>query len=299
MATASLMTRVKAKVELHTSRRARGLIQGRGRSLFKGSGEDFDDLKFYQPGDKISDIDWKATARSGEPLIRQFNEERVRHLSIVADTSAAMAARAADGTAKRDAMVTAAGVICTLASRSGDLVGMVAGSAGHPLQLPARSSDGHLELLLRTIQRSTGPASEAPDSAWLLDRAFRVTPRSTMMTIITDEAHPAPGDHALLRRLATRHDLVIVRIADADPLLGEDLDADVLDITEPRDVSALARSSTRVRRDVDAYRRARREEISAMLDSLHLTHLLTDGEDSVVEDMIAMLRRKEYRRATG
>src|SRR5690625_6948686 len=74
----SLLTRVKARVDLHTSNRARGLIQGRGRSMFKGSGEDFDDLKYYQPGDKISDIDWKATARSGEPLIRQFNEERVR-----------------------------------------------------------------------------------------------------------------------------------------------------------------------------------------------------------------------------
>ena len=82
----SLLTRVKARVDLHTSNRARGLVQGRGRSLFKGSGEDFDDLKYYQPGDKISDIDWKATARSGEPLIRRFNEERVRHLSIVADT---------------------------------------------------------------------------------------------------------------------------------------------------------------------------------------------------------------------
>src|SRR5690625_1670370 len=91
----SLLTRVKARVDLHTSNRARGLIQGRGRSMFKGSGEDFDDLKYYQPGDKISDIDWKATARSGEPLIRQFNEERVRHLSIVADTSSSMAATAA------------------------------------------------------------------------------------------------------------------------------------------------------------------------------------------------------------
>src|SRR5690625_5289864 len=95
----SLLPRVKARVDLHASYRARGLIQGRGRSMFKGSGEDFDDLKSYQPGDKISDIDWKATARSGEPLIRQFNEERVRHLSIVADTSSSMSATAEIGRA--------------------------------------------------------------------------------------------------------------------------------------------------------------------------------------------------------
>src|SRR5699024_8080196 len=92
---ASLLHRVKARGDLHSSNRARGLSQGRGRSMFKGSGEDFDDLKYYQPGDKISGIDWKATARAGEPLIRQFNEERVRHLSIVADTSSSMSATAA------------------------------------------------------------------------------------------------------------------------------------------------------------------------------------------------------------
>ncbi|WP_347041722.1 DUF58 domain-containing protein, partial [Brachybacterium nesterenkovii] len=206
----SLLTRVKAQVDLHTSRRARGLIQGRGRSQFKGSGEDFDDLKFYQPGDKISDIDWKATARSGEPLIRQFNEERVRHLSIVADTSDAMAATAADGSSKRDAMVLAAGLVCFLAQTNGDLVSLVAGSPERPVQLPSRSSDGHLELLLRSIQQGTTTASPAPDSAWLLERAFRVTTRSTLMTIITDEARPSPDDFSMLRRLTTRHDLLVI-----------------------------------------------------------------------------------------
>ncbi|MGY5764882.1 DUF58 domain-containing protein [Brachybacterium sp. DNPG3] len=293
----SLMTRVKARVDLHTSTRARGLIQGRGKSLFKGSGEDFDDLKYYQPGDKISDIDWKATARSGEPLIRQFNEERVRHLSIVADTSSAMAATAADGTSKRDAMVMAAGLVCFLGQKNGDLVGMVGGGPQRPIQLPSRSSDGHLELLLRSIQQATTTASPAPDSSWLLERAFRVTTRSTLMTIITDEAHPSVEDFSLLRRLTTRHDVMMVRIADADPLLGGDLGHEVVDVLDPREIGRVARTSKRVARDVSAYRRARSEGISEMLDRLHITHVLTQGESTVVEDMIAMLRSREYRHA--
>lgn len=294
---ASLMTRVTARVELTTSSRARGLIQGRGKSLFKGSGEDFDDLKYYQPGDRVSDIDWKATARSGEPLIRQFNEERARHLSIVADTSSAMAARAEDGTSKRDAMVTAAGVICYLAQQSGDMVGLVAGSASRPLQLPSRASDGHLELLLRTIQQAAVPQAPAADSAWLLERAFRVTARPTLMTVITDEAHPRPEDFALLRRLTTRHDVMVVRIADADPLLADDLDHEVVDVARPREISELARESRRVAREVAAHRRARREETARMLDALHVTHVLTAGDSAVVADVIAMLRAKEHRHA--
>ena len=293
----SLLTRVKAQVDLHTSNRARGLIQGRGRSMFKGSGEDFDDLKYYQPGDKISDIDWKATARSGEPLIRQFNEERVRHLSIVADTSAPMSATAADGTSKREAMILAAGMVCFLAQKNGDLVGMVAGNENRPIQLPSRSSDGHLELLLRTAQQTTTAAAGPADSAWLLERAFRVTSRSTLMTIITDEAHPSVEDFSLLRRLTTRHDVMVIRIADADPLQRTALDLDVIDVDSPREVASMARSSKRVARDVEAYRRARRDGISEMLDRLHITNLLTQGETTVVEDMIAMLRAREYRHA--
>lgn len=295
----SLLTRVKARVDLHTSSRARGLIQGRGRSLFKGSGEDFDDLKYYQPGDKISDIDWKATARSGEPLIRQFNEERVRHLSIVADTSAGMAATAADGTSKRDAMVMAAGLICFLAQKNGDLVALVAGSDDRPVQLPSRSSDGHLELLLRTIQKTTTSAAPPADTSWLLERAFRVTARPTLMTIITDEAHPTVEDFTLLRRLTTRHDLLVIRIADADPLAPDHLERDVVDVSSPRDVSALTRGSARVARDVAAYRQARDAGIREMLDRLHITHLLTEGESTVVDDMVAMLRAREFRHARG
>ena len=293
----SLLTRVKARVDLHTSNRARGLIQGRGRSLFKGSGEDFDDLKYYQPGDKISDIDWKATARSGEPLIRQFNEERVRHLSIVADTSSAMAATAADGSSKRDTMVMAAGMICYLAQKSGDLVGLVAGDHSHPIQLPARSSDGHLELLLRTIQQATTTASPPKDTAWLLERAFRVTSRSTLMTIITDEAGPDVEDFSLLRRLTTRHDVMVVRIADADPLQPASLDFDVVDVDSPREIASIARTSKRVAQDVQAYRQARRQGIDEMLDRLHLSHVLSTGETAVIDDMVTMLRSREFRHA--
>lgn len=293
----SLLTRVKARVDLHTSNRARGLIQGRGRSLFKGSGEDFDDLKYYQPGDKISDIDWKATARSGEPLIRQFNEERVRHLSIVADTSSAMAATAADGSSKRDTMVMAAGMICYLAQKSGDLVGLVAGDDSHPIQLPARSSDGHLELLLRTIQQATTTASPPKDTAWLLERAFRVTSRSTLMTIITDEAGPDVEDFSLLRRLTTRHDVMVVRIADADPLQPASLDFDVVDVDSPREIASIARTSKRVAQDVQAYRQARRQGIDQMLDRLHLSHVLSTGETTVIDDMVTMLRSREFRHA--
>lgn len=289
---ASLMTRTKAKVDLYTSKKVRGLIAGRGRSLFKGSGEDFDDLKYYQPGDKISDIDWKATARSGEPLIRQFNEERVRHLGVIADTSAAMAATAADGTRKKDAMVTAAGLLCFLAQSYGDLVSLVAGTPHAPLQLPGRSSRGHLELLLRSIDRSTELDGPPADFDWLLTRAARVTRRSTLFMVITDEAHPRPSDSHLLRRLVTRHDLMMVRIKDADPLARTHLDTRVVDPGAPRDLLPGTRRARQVQREADAFRAARITAGNEVLDSLRIPFVLTEGDTTVVDDIIDLLRRR-------
>ncbi|MDU2598052.1 MAG: DUF58 domain-containing protein, partial [Dermabacter sp.] len=264
-------------------------------SLFKGSGEDFDDLKYYQPGDKISDIDWKATARSGEPLIRQFNEERVRYLCVIGDTSGAMAASAADGTSKRDALVTAAGLLCYLAHSNGDLVGLVAGTPGDQLQLPARSSRGHLELLLRTLQKNTVLGGAPANIEWALTRALRLTRRSSLMLLITDEANPGPECEGALRRLMTRHDLLVVRIRDADPLGRLDLDAALIDPGYPREILRHTRTVAAVQKEADAFREKREADITAMLDSLGIVHTLTDGDSQIVDDMIAMFRRQGAR----
>src|SRR5699024_7149572 len=102
-----------------------------------------------------------------------------------------------------------------------------------------------------------------------------------------------------LRRLTTRHDVMMVRIAAADPLQRESLDHDVVDVDRPREVASLVRSSNRDARDVEAYRRARRDGCSEMMDGLDIRHLLSKGESTVVDDMIAMLRAREYRHGPG
>ena len=61
--------RLRAALSLPTLRRATGLLDGRHKSVFVGRGQDFDDMSFYRPGDDISDIDWKSSARLGQPVI--------------------------------------------------------------------------------------------------------------------------------------------------------------------------------------------------------------------------------------
>lgn len=295
MSGTSLLTRVRARVDLHTSTKVRGLIAGRGRSLFKGTGEDFDDLKAYQPGDRIADIEWKATARSGEPLIRRFNEQRVRHLAVVADTSRQMDAAAADGSDKKEAMVLAAGLFCWIAQNSGDLVALIAGSDGDPISLPSRSSSMHLELLLRTIQMRTDRQAGQSASGFLLRQASRLLCQPTLILLVTDEAHPTLDDEQALVRLTSRHELIVVRIQDADPLGRDRLERRVQDVGVDRDLIDYVRTDRAAAREVDAFRTRRSEAISQMLDRVGADHVLTAGESTVVDDLVHLLQRRSPR----
>ncbi len=67
----SLLQRVKAKMAIFAHRKARGMLDGEYGSVFRGRSLDFDDLRAYIPGDDVRDIDWKASARFGSPLIKR------------------------------------------------------------------------------------------------------------------------------------------------------------------------------------------------------------------------------------
>ena len=68
--------RVLQRLDWHVVRRLDGLLQGEYRSLFRGPGVDLAGLRQYQPGDDVRYIDWNVTARTTEPYIRQYHEDR-------------------------------------------------------------------------------------------------------------------------------------------------------------------------------------------------------------------------------
>ena len=79
------------RIEIYTNRVVNETMAGRYKSVFKGQGIDFEEVRLYQPGDDIRSIDWNVTARAGEPFIKRFNEERELSVILAVDTSHSMA----------------------------------------------------------------------------------------------------------------------------------------------------------------------------------------------------------------
>ncbi len=158
---------------------------------------EFDDLREYVPGDDIKDVDWKATARHGRPLIRRYDASRQHAIMLVVDTGCSMAALSDATSSKRDVAVMAAGVIAQLAHRHGDLTGLVAGpapatntrvrNAERIQHVPLGASDLHIERMLRVVHDAIDPDGYPSRLEDLLDYVARNIRRRMILVVIADD----------------------------------------------------------------------------------------------------------------
>ena len=76
------------RLEIHTGRLVDEVLAGAYHSAFKGRGMEFEDVRAYQPGDEVRTIDWNVTARTGQPFVKTFREERELTVMLMVDVSA-------------------------------------------------------------------------------------------------------------------------------------------------------------------------------------------------------------------
>ena len=77
-----------SQIEIRTKRLVSDVMAGQYRSIFRGQGMDFDEVREYQPGDEVRNIDWNVTARLNQPFVKQFVEERELTVMLLVDISA-------------------------------------------------------------------------------------------------------------------------------------------------------------------------------------------------------------------
>ncbi|WP_207344745.1 DUF58 domain-containing protein [Arthrobacter sp. E3] len=210
----SLLTAVKSKMHIFAHRKARGLLEGEYASIFRGNGLDFDDLRDYVPGDEVRDIDWKATARTGKPLIKRYVATRRQQLLLVADTGRNMAALAEGGEPKKDLAVMAMGVLGLLALGHGDSVSLVHGDVAGTAALPAKGTEHHVEMLLRHMD-AVGLDHEPSDLTSQLEYVAAHYRQRLLLVVIADDVLADPRLAKVVRRLQAQHEVLWVHIVDA------------------------------------------------------------------------------------
>jgi uncharacterized protein (DUF58 family) len=278
-------------------RKVRNALEGEYASVFKGRSMDFDDLRPYVPSDDVKDIDWKATARSGQVLIKRYVAIRKYNIMLVVDTGRSMAATAPSGESKRDIAVMTAGVIASIAQKHGDPVGLTAGDSDHIKHLPLKESRPHVERMLQYINNNTTLDAPASDLLHVLDYVRRTIKRRMMLIVISDNLQFAHTQQDLLKRMAAQHELMFIAIDDVDPddvnWSGKALyDVDQPSVLLPQYI----RSQRTIEEAYQAHIKSQWKTTRGALQKLRISNVRIKSEAEVIPQLVRLLEEHKHAR---
>jgi uncharacterized protein (DUF58 family) len=278
-------------IELRTRGLVNSVFTGEYRSVFKGQGMEFSEVREYQPGDEVRSIDWNVTARMRRPFVKRYIEERELTVMLVVDLSGSERF----GTVKRFKSELAselAAVLAMSAIRNNDRVGVLLFTDRVEHVIPPRKGRRHVLRIIRDLL-AFEPVGRGTDMVTAIDYVARMLNEHAIVFIVSDFLE-ADIDHPL-KLLAQHHDVVAVTVEDPserdlpdigiarmiDPETGDTFEVD----TSHPDV--LGSYSTRVS--------AEREHRKHLLRRLAIDEVPVRTEAGVVEPLLRFFRARETR----
>ncbi|MCP9234309.1 DUF58 domain-containing protein [Lewinella sp. JB7] len=209
METTELLKRVR-RIEIKTKGLSRQIFSGEYHSAFKGRGMSFSEVRNYQYGDDVRNIDWNVTARSGEPYVKVFEEERELTVMLLVDISKS----SFFGTVrqpKNELITEICAVLAFSAAQNNDKVGLLLFSDRVEKFLPPKKGRGHVLRIIRELL-DTRPQGSGTDIGMALTYFTNMVKKRSICFLVSD--YLATGYERPLRLAARRHDLVGLHLYD-------------------------------------------------------------------------------------
>lgn len=199
------------RIELRTKRLVQDSLAGQYQSVFKGQGMNFEEVRPYTPGDEIRSIDWNVTARTGEPFIKKFTEEREVTVMILLDVSASGNFGSVQES-KREIAAEVGALLAFSAIYNNDKVGLLLFSDQIELFIPPKKGRVHHLRLIHELFYFQ-PKSSKTNIEQALSYLNKVLHRQTILFLISDFLDENDFSKPLAVT-AKRHDVVALPIVD-------------------------------------------------------------------------------------
>ena len=293
---ASYLVKVRKKMDIHSMHRVRNVLTGNYGSVFKGRSMDFDDLREYNYGDDIKDIDWKATARSRSVMIRRYIAIRKHNILLVCDSGNSMATLAPSGETKIEVATFCAGVMAYIAQHHSDLIGMVYGNMGGNTRYAMKEDTAYLENFLSHYAHSAkldGPESHINNLLTYVAKGYR---ERLFIVVITDPDGAETIDSEIIRKLNSRHEQMYIMIEDS-PMTNEALYHDeVRDIDGKVRLPQFYRKNKKLAKAEKDYRDAQKVKIQKALRHFRIASSFIGSSDNAIPAIVRMLEEQKHAR---
>ncbi|MBR6092778.1 MAG: DUF58 domain-containing protein [Bacteroidales bacterium] len=204
------------KIEIKTRGLTNHIFSGQYHSAFKGRGMTFSEVREYQYGDDIRNIDWNVTARFHKPFVKIFEEEREMTVMLLVDVSGSNDFGSIDAT-KRDITAELAAVLAFSAIQNNDKVGVIFFSDQIEKFIPPKKGSSHILRIIREIV-TFSPQHKGTDIGEGLKFLTSAIKKRTTAFLISDFVTSKPFEQEM-RIAARKHDLISLRITDKRELI--------------------------------------------------------------------------------
>ncbi|MCB0175708.1 MAG: DUF58 domain-containing protein [Anaerolineae bacterium] len=211
MLTTELMNKIR-HIEIRTRRLVNDSFAGEYHSIFKGRGMEFNEVRPYLPGDEIRTIDWNVTARTGQPHVKQFVEERELTVMLVVDASGS-GDFASEGQFKRELAAELASVLSFAATTNKDKVGLLIFTDQVELFIPPRKGRRHVLRLIRELL-AFEPQGDGTDIKLALDTINQILKRRSILFLVSDFLDDPERYQQVLHRTNRKHDVIAIDLHD-------------------------------------------------------------------------------------
>jgi uncharacterized protein (DUF58 family) len=296
MTAASAPERLLRRLEWHVVRRLHGRLQGSYRTVFRGSGIDFADLRPYTVEDDVRHIDWNVTARLDEPYVRQYLQDRELTAWLVLDLSASMA-YGREGQGKDSVLAALAVTLARLFSHGANRVGAILFDNAQRSVLPPGTGRTHVLRLAHLLSSDRPPSSDRSptDLAAMVHLAAATIRRRGLVFVVSDFIGEGDWSSALVR-LAQRHEVVAIRVVDPAEREIPDLGLVLVEDAETGEQLFADTSDPLFQQRLREQVAAREAELSASMNRAGITAHEVGTDADLTQALIGMVRHSRGRR---
>jgi uncharacterized protein (DUF58 family) len=289
---ANMLRRIR-QVEIKARILADEALLGTYRSVFRGSGLEFEEVREYEAGDDIRSIDWNVTARMGTPYIKKFREDRELNILLAVDVSASSWFGSVDQS-KRDLAAEVAALLAMTAMRSHDRVGLLRFAQGLQEWMPSRRGREHLLQVIRELLFAP-PRRVRTEMTVAARFLTNITKKRSVVFLISDFLDVGLVDDPAVRMLGRKHDVIALVLNDPRELELPNVGVVALEDAETGTIAQIDTSDRRLRDEYASTARRRRTDRRQALARMHIDSIDLYTDRPFVPALMALFNARTRR----
>jgi len=209
MIPAHIIKKIK-RIHIKSSRTVNSIMAGQYKSVFRGSGIEFEEVREYCPGDDVKTLDWKVSARLGKPFVKLYKEERESIVMLLIDMSSSLKFGTFSGP-KLEKAAEVASILAFNAIKNNDKVGVIFFTDQVEKYIPPKKGSSHIWRVIKEIF-TFSPRKKGTDISSALDFLAKISKKRSFVFILSDFLDD--GYLKSLRTVRQRHEIIGVMIYD-------------------------------------------------------------------------------------